>query len=123
MKIIVVAVILTLLFCIVTTAYAGGGACKHCYCPEFTDRGDGICDCGHGYGMHGYRREERYPLRPGQAYQEKMGHIKKQQILSKELLWVDCFVKMVYNVSTEKNEKWCAYIKLYGVKYTRDGIT
>ena len=52
MRKIVVAVILTLLFGIVTTAYAGVGACKHCYCPEFMDRGDGICDCGHGYGMH-----------------------------------------------------------------------
>ena len=33
MRKIVVAVILTLLFGTVTKAYAGVGACKHCYCP------------------------------------------------------------------------------------------
>ena len=52
-----------------------------------------------------------------------MGIGKNNRYLSKELSWVDYFVKLIYNVGAEKNEKWCAYIKLYGVKYTRDGIT
>ena len=48
MRRLVVAVIMTLLLGTTAIAYAGVGACKHCYCPEFMDRGDGICDCGHG---------------------------------------------------------------------------
>ena len=68
MKKLIIAIIIALLAGRYGTAYAGVGACKHCYCPEFIDRGDGICECAHGYGMHGFRREERYPLRPGYGY-------------------------------------------------------
>lgn len=34
------------------TAYAGYGECKRCSCYGYSDRGDMICDCGHGYGSH-----------------------------------------------------------------------
>lgn len=36
----------------ISVAYAGYGHCKHCSCYGYEDRGDLICVCGHGYGMH-----------------------------------------------------------------------
>lgn len=39
-------------FAICTNAYAGYGECKKCYCYAYSDRGDLLCECGHGYGMH-----------------------------------------------------------------------
>lgn len=41
-----------LLFTFTSTVFAGYGQCKRCSCYGYNDRGDLICDCGHGYGMH-----------------------------------------------------------------------
>lgn len=60
----VLAMIVLVLLSFAAVAYAGWGACRTCYCPQYNDRGDLICECGHGYGSHGVQRGERYPLRP-----------------------------------------------------------
>ena len=51
-KIIILGVLTTLLLAIASTAFAGYGRCKFCSCYGYHDRGDLICECGHGYGMH-----------------------------------------------------------------------
>lgn len=51
-KVFIVAIITTLIFAVASTAFAGYGRCKRCPCYGYGDRGDLVCYCGHGYGMH-----------------------------------------------------------------------
>mgnify|MGYP000203251020 CR=1 FL=1 len=51
-KVITLLLLIISILAISITAYAGYGECKRCSCYGYSDRGDMVCECGHGYGSH-----------------------------------------------------------------------
>ena len=51
-KALLILIILTSVISFSTTALAGWGECKRCYCDSYDEDDDGLCECGHGYGSH-----------------------------------------------------------------------
>lgn len=51
-KLTVFLISILILFSFVSVAFAGYRNCQRCSCYKYEDRGDLICYCGHGYGLH-----------------------------------------------------------------------